>query len=1481
MDPGIAIELKDVVKTYALPVATGEKGITGRTKTEKQTNTVLDRISLTVKKGEVLGIVGRNGCGKSTLLKIISKITVPDSGEVHVSGKVASILELGMGFHQDMSGRENILLKGELYGFTRKEMESRMDSIIHYSGIGRYIDSPVRTYSSGMTGRLAFSVMVNVEADIMLVDEVLSTGDAGFAGKAKDHFRKLSKSGRTVVFVSHSLPAIDDMCTRAIWLENGKVRMDGPAKKVTAAYRREIEESYEYVLDEAEAGSADAQYRLALMFRDGNGAERSTELFEHWIREAALQGHAAAQCEYADLLVSEGGEDNLAEASHLYQSSAEKGWEDAMAKVAVSGNGTEDPQRAEVKAIFRELAERGNPFDEFRYADLLLRTALTRDERTEALRWFEKAAEHGNLNAMHQAAMMHLNGTGTKKDTAKYIEYMEKAASGGRTASMMNIADAYHSGRWVAKDDAKALAWYLKAAALGVGKAQYNAAVMYRDGEGTEADPKKAEEWFLAYSRSAIVNHQIWASEAARYSKLNAPADPIKLLKEAAGNRSNVAAFQLGNIFRDGVMMPADFRKAAEMYISTEKELSFFTVAAADSICNGLGGEPDCMRALELYLKAAVTNGDPTAYLRLAHLYRDGRGTEKNHDKYIQCLLFSAERGNRDALAELVAVETSSSAGGAGLQEEKKREVNELPSVSILVPIYNVEKYLEKCLESIRVQTLKDIEVLCINDGSTDGSPAIIRAFMARDSRFKVIDKKNSGYGDSMNCGLKAAKGDFIGIVESDDFIEPGMFDTLLKLAKKDRLDIARSEFFYYENSNGKDRKSDNHFVPHNKVIRPSRERSVFYQQPSIWASLYSADFLKRNGIDFLPTPGASYQDTSFSFKVYACAQRFEMIDDAFYHYRINAGSSSFQSTTKVYCVCDEYQEIWRFIRKTGIYDEYKMLVPHLQYNGYKWNYNRLAEPYNAKFMERFRKEFKELNDAGLISGKDYSATDYTDICSIISKGEIVSQIRPLISVIIPIYNMENYLGKCLDSVVGQTLSNIEVICVNDGSTDSSLDIIKDYASKDKRITVVNKSNGGPSSARNAGLEVAKGDYISFIDSDDWIERNTYEIVLKEIADSDVVVFGTTVTGDCLLDKREEDNEYYRVKYSGRQILTDEMRLKTDVSAWNKLYRRSIIMDNNLRYPEGRLYEDYPFYWGYMLLCKTAYFEPKHLYNYLRREGSIMANTFKKTSRAIDHLTNFELIYRFADSKNLLENRSETINSIFFLCFWFAYSNSPVKYRKKVLREASEYVRDFGLNGDPVIDALREKDWEKVDPQKNYEKKRYSTSSCILRAFEKLTGNDLSTLKKMLGGTYRNADSRSDAVATTEWVQRHEDTYFVTRWSVIYDANSDNTIINSGNPGGICGGRCVSADFVKRIIPGKRYKAVLSLWGVEIAIVEGMVFYPERAVWGTCIYDGVCSYSISIDLKPTVGIIQVFACNTRNNVDYSKECRLMLLCESV
>ena len=219
------------------------------------------------------------------------------------------------------------------------------------------------------------------------------------------------------------------------------------------------------------------------------------------------------------------------------------------------------------------------------------------------------------------------------------------------------------------------------------------------------------------------------------------------------------------------------------------------------------------------------------------------------------------------------------------------------PAVSVLVPVYNVSKYLNQCMDSIVKQTLKNIEIICVNDGSTDESLQILQSYAAKDSRVKIIDKKNTGYGNSMNIAMDNATGEYIGIIESDDFAEPDMFEKLYGEATKDDLDVVRCNFYYYSAEDGKNVKSDLRWVKHNEVYAPSDEWGVFYQQPSVWANIYKNSFLKNNGIRFLETPGASYQDTAFTFKVYSLAKKFKIIPDALHHYRVDRKSTRLNSS--------------------------------------------------------------------------------------------------------------------------------------------------------------------------------------------------------------------------------------------------------------------------------------------------------------------------------------------------------------------------------------------------------------------------------------------------------------------------------------------------------------------------------------------------------------------------------------------------------
>ena len=265
-----------------------------------------------------------------------------------------------------------------------------------------------------------------------------------------------------------------------------------------------------------------------------------------------------------------------------------------------------------------------------------------------------------------------------------------------------------------------------------------------------------------------------------------------------------------------------------------------------------------------------------------------------------------------------------------------------MPKVSIIIPVYNVEKYLRQCMDSVVNQTLKDIEIICINDGSTDNSLNILEEYANQDSRIKIVNKENSGYGASMNVGLAAAASDYIGIVESDDFVELNMFEILYNTAKENNLDLVRCRYFEYKTQENTNTLIENLWVPKNRVYCPLEEKAPFWQAPAIWCNLFKKEMIEKNHIRFLETPGASYQDTSFAFKLYASAERFMMIEDALLHYRVDNVNSSFKSTSKAFFVNKEYAEIVDFSFRQRIYPEVRKLIPKIKKGCYLWNYKRL-----------------------------------------------------------------------------------------------------------------------------------------------------------------------------------------------------------------------------------------------------------------------------------------------------------------------------------------------------------------------------------------------------------------------------------------------------------------------------------------------------------------------------------------------------------
>lgn len=239
MKRGNAIEVHDIhkgFKVYSDRGHTLKEAVFFRKRNKYEIRNVINGISFSVKEGEAIGLIGHNGCGKSTTLKMLTKIMYPDSGSIEMRGRVSSLIELGAGFHPEMTGRENIYINASIFGLTKKEIDARLEDIIAFSELEEYIDNPVRTYSSGMYMRLAFAVAINVDADILLVDEILAVGDAGFQAKCFNRLKEIKANGTTIVIVSHSLGQIEQICERSIWIHKGKIRAEGKPRDVHPMY---------------------------------------------------------------------------------------------------------------------------------------------------------------------------------------------------------------------------------------------------------------------------------------------------------------------------------------------------------------------------------------------------------------------------------------------------------------------------------------------------------------------------------------------------------------------------------------------------------------------------------------------------------------------------------------------------------------------------------------------------------------------------------------------------------------------------------------------------------------------------------------------------------------------------------------------------------------------------------------------------------------------------------------------------------------------------------------------------------------------------------------------------------------------------------------------------------------------------------------------------------------------------------------------
>lgn len=640
MDKNNSVEVKDLYKKFDVKYTTRYGG-----QAKSGTKRVLNGLSFSIKCGEVFGVIGRNGSGKSTLLKLLAGIMYPDSGTMELRGRVASILELGMGFEPEMTGRDNIRIKCKMYGLNDKEIDQYEEEIVQFSELGEQVDYPLRTYSSGMAAKLAFAVLIHVKCDILIIDEVLSVGDASFNYKCKLIFERMRKEKKTIILASHNMTTLEDLCDEIMWIDNGTSREIGNALSVCHHFHTDSTESPITLKNLANSGDTISMNRLATLYRDGIGVDKNVTKAKELFKRASDMGNLDAKVNLGDMLASE-GDDN--EARKLFLDAADKGNQDAIIRVYSKNNDMAEKAIARLK----ELAERGNSRAVFTYADALNRGIGTKQNHAEATRWFLKAAEeYGDINAMYVLGLKYRDGIGIPKDADEGLKWLSSSSEMGNIRATIELANMYRRGIGVERNTTKCLKMYEKAANMGDTNSMLQIASIYRDGQGVEKDTKRAQEWATMFADRNRLNLENTLADILlrRYENEDWRKESFEWFRDCAESGLISAEAQIGNMYRDGIGTEADLSKAVEWYSkAAESGNTGAMVELASMYMKGCGAIKSPEKSIQLLKKASNLHNHIANYL-LGIMLRDGIGVEVNYDMAKKYLNLSAENGNMNA----------------------------------------------------------------------------------------------------------------------------------------------------------------------------------------------------------------------------------------------------------------------------------------------------------------------------------------------------------------------------------------------------------------------------------------------------------------------------------------------------------------------------------------------------------------------------------------------------------------------------------------------------------------------------------------------------------------------------------------------------------------------------------------------------------------------------------------------------------------
>ena len=515
--------------------------------------------------------------------------------------------------------------------------------------------------------------------------------------------------------------------------------------------------------------------------------------------------------------------------------------------------------------------------------------------------------------------------------------------------------------------------------------------------------------------------------------------------------------------------------------------------------------------------------------------------------------------------------------------------------VSIIIPVYNVEPYLRQCLDSVLGQTFKNFEVLLVNDGSSDSSGDICREYVEKDSRFHYFEKENGGLSDARNYGIERAQGEYLTFIDSDDFVNEKHLENLFLASRLTNADITIGGFSRFENGTFwlyQDYFSSDSLVSFTSTQAIQHLDSMF-DVPFLNFSTAWGKLFKRELFSELRFPYGKYAEDQFIiWKLYLKARSIYTFNVDSYVYRINKnGMSSVFSLKHL----DYIEALEERIKSTK---DLEGIDINLSFNMYRYVLQRiLGQLEEHDYIDEAQEVRKKLELAE--QGQYPFLTDEVKEIEVENAGELVS-------IIVPIYNVEKYLRMCLDSIEHQTYSNIEVLLINDGSPDSSGEICQEYVARDSRFRYFEKENGGLSDARNYGIERSNGMYLTFVDSDDWLSltyvEDLYQAAIRN--DADTVVSHYTIYNES--DRNYYVHiwdDYYEKNYTGEELVLELPSLELNgyvyITSWGILFKKELF--NNIRFPKGKVIEDSRT--NYKLFFRSNKVAYIHKEIYYHREG--------------------------------------------------------------------------------------------------------------------------------------------------------------------------------------------------------------------------------------------------------------------------------------